>query len=117
MTLKRSSDQLIVSFQTVAPPAPPMQQVLVAFDRPQLKEAMIEVRHRPNRSARAVARGPDTPFKPVAVEVAGREVVVRAPLNELTRRRAFKWRATSVTKGEIVDRVPSRINDVNFFPR
>ena len=110
---------MTASFTTAAPPAPGMTQVVETYDRRQLVEALIEIRHRRDGDVRAVARPPRGTFKPVTVKVVGREAVVRVPLNAYTRERVFKWRAYTVSTrptNEVRDRVPQGVNGIAFFP-
>lgn len=119
ITIARTADTMTVSFVTAAPPAAGMTQVLETYDRRQLIEGLIEVRHRRDGDVRAVARPPRGRFKSVPLKVVGREAVVRAPLNAYTRERVFKWRAYTVSSrptSEIRDRVPSGVNAIAFFP-
>ena len=77
------------------------------------------MRHQPSGSVDAVARPPAGTFRPIEASIDGTEGVAEAPLNEFTREPTFKWRALTVVTlrgGEITDRVPSRVNDVLFFP-
>ena len=119
VTIARAGKTMTVSFTTAAPPAPGMTQVVETYDRRQLVEALVEIRHQRDGGVRAVARPPRGRFEPVPVKVVGREAVVRAPLNEYTRERVFKWRAYTVSTiptSEIRDRVPSGVNGIAFFP-
>ena len=119
VTIARTGGTLTVSFVTAAPPAAGMTQVVETYDRRQVVEAPIEIRHRRNGAVRAVARPPRGTYEPVSVKVVGREAVVRVPLNEYTRERVCKWRAHTVSTrptSEIRDRVPSGVNAIAFFP-
>ena len=119
VTITRTGSSMTASFVTAAPPAPGMTQVVETYDRRQLVEALIEIRHRRDGGVRAVARPPRGTFKPVAVKVVGREAVVRVPLNAYTRERVFKWRAYTVSTrptSEVRDRVPQGVNGIAFFP-
>ena len=119
VTLARAGDTLTASFVTMVPPAPGMEQVVETYDRRQLVEGRIEVRHRHDGGVRAVARAPRGTFKAVPVKIVGRETVVRAPLSVYTRERVFKWRAYTVSTrptSEIRDRVPDGVSGIAFFP-
>ncbi len=119
VTLAREPSALTVSFVTAAPPAPGVVQVLETYDRRQLVEGRVEIRHRRDGGVRAVARPPRGALKSVPVKIVGREAVVRAPLDEYTRERVFKWRAYTVSSRptrEVRDHVPSAVNGIAFFP-
>ena len=120
LTRTRTPDELTTTFLTAAPPGPGMVQVLETYDRRQLVEGLIEIRYPRDGKVRAVARRPGGTFKSVPVKVVGREAVVRAPLNKYTRELVFKWRAYTVSSrptAEIRDYVPTRMNDIEIFPR
>lgn len=53
VTIARTGGTLTVSFVTAAPPAAGVTQVVETYDRRQLVEAPIEIRHRRNGAVRA----------------------------------------------------------------
>ena len=118
--LVRTKDELVVSFLTDEPPGPGMVEVLKTYDKRQLVEGQIEIRFLRDGEIRAVHRPARAEnFKTVPVKVVGREAVVRVPLSKYTRELEFKWRAHTVSTRpthEIRDRVPTRVNDIAFFP-
>jgi hypothetical protein len=116
VAIRRQGGRLTVRFTTAAPPQAPMDEQLVILDERQVSQAVIQVRF-DSRGVQGVSRGITGTFEPVPVRVHGAAVTISAPLTRLTHQGFFKWRATTSTKGEIVDRLPGAPNDVRFFPR